>query len=66
MRLGEWNTSSTRDCLADDCTGPVQDIAVEQIMAHESYNPKDANQHNDIALLRLAEDARFTGKVYVF
>ncbi|XP_026315081.1 CLIP domain-containing serine protease 2-like isoform X2 [Hyposmocoma kahamanoa] len=60
VRLGEWNTSSTNDCLADDCAGPVQDIPVEQIIPHEDYDPKDANQHNDIALLRLAQNARIT------
>ncbi|CAB3245944.1 unnamed protein product [Arctia plantaginis] len=59
VRLGEWNTSNLVDCIKDDCAPPVQDIPVEQIIAHEGYIPEDANQHNDIALLRLSRDARY-------
>ncbi|KAI5643188.1 trypsin domain-containing protein [Phthorimaea operculella] len=59
VRLGEWNTSSVNDCVMDDCTTPVQDIRVEEIIAHEGYDPQDSNQHNDIALLRLAQPARY-------
>ncbi|KAG6464620.1 CLIP domain-containing serine protease 2 isoform X2 [Manduca sexta] len=56
VRLGEWNTSSQVDCVGDDCSQPVQDIRIEQIIAHESYDPEDNNQQNDIALLRLAQN----------
>ena len=66
MRLGEWNTSSEVDCFHDDCSGPVQDIPVELIIPQEGYNADDANQHNDIALLRLAFNAQFNGKDATF
>ncbi|KAJ8723965.1 hypothetical protein PYW07_007945 [Mythimna separata] len=59
VRLGEWNTSSEVDCFHDDCSGPVQDIPVEEIIPQEGYVPEDTNQHNDIALLRLAFNAQF-------
>ncbi|XP_026735233.1 CLIP domain-containing serine protease 2-like isoform X1 [Trichoplusia ni] len=59
VRLGEWNTSSEVDCFGDDCSGPVQDIPVEQIIAQENYIPEDSNQHHDIALLRLSYNAQF-------
>ncbi|KAJ2938769.1 hypothetical protein O0L34_g3390 [Tuta absoluta] len=59
VRLGEWNTSSVNDCVMDDCASPVQDIRVEEIIAHEGYDPQDSNQHNDIALLRLAQPAQY-------
>lgn len=59
VRLGEWNTSSAVDCIGDDCSGPPQDIPVEEIIAHEKYDPADSNQHNDIALLRLEHNAQF-------
>ncbi|KAJ8713979.1 hypothetical protein PYW08_007599 [Mythimna loreyi] len=58
VRLGEWNTSSEVDCFHDDCSGPVQDIPVEEIIAQEGYSADDPNQHNDIALLRLAYNAQ--------
>lgn len=60
VRLGEWNTSTPYDCIQGQCTLPVQDIPVEQIFAHERYNPSDNNQHNDIALLRLSRNAQHT------
>ncbi|XP_013184392.2 CLIP domain-containing serine protease HP8 isoform X2 [Amyelois transitella] len=59
VRLGEWNTSSSVDCVGDDCSGPVQDIPIERIIAHDGYVPSDTNQHNDIALLRLARNVQF-------
>ncbi|XP_049877529.1 CLIP domain-containing serine protease HP8 [Pectinophora gossypiella] len=60
VRLGEWNTSSINDCVMDDCAHPVQDVPVEETIAHEDYNPQDSNQHHDIALLRLARPAKFS------
>ncbi|XP_075983213.1 CLIP domain-containing serine protease HP8-like isoform X2 [Anticarsia gemmatalis] len=59
VRLGEYNTSSEVDCSGEDCSRPVQDIPVEQIIAHERYDPYETNQHNDIALLRLSHSAEF-------
>lgn len=59
VRLGEWNTSSSVDCVEDDCSGPVQDIPIQQTIAHEGYDPSDKDQLNDIALLRLARNAQF-------
>ncbi|XP_059053397.1 CLIP domain-containing serine protease HP8-like isoform X2 [Achroia grisella] len=59
VRLGEWNTSSSVDCVGDDCSGPVQDISIEQTIAHEGYDPSDKDQQNDIALLRLSRNAQF-------
>jgi secreted trypsin-like serine protease len=41
-------------------TEPVQDIAIEQKFPHPQYYPQTANQHNDIALLRLASKVRYT------
>ncbi|KAM3962498.1 bzArgOEtase [Aphomia sociella] len=59
VRLGEWNTSSAVDCVEDDCSGPVQDIPIEQTIAHEGYKSTDKDQENDIALLRLARNVQF-------
>ncbi|KAF9796702.1 hypothetical protein SFRURICE_008112 [Spodoptera frugiperda] len=59
VRLGEWNTTSDVDCFHDDCSGPVQDIPVEEIIAQENYDPQDSQQHHDIAMLRLAYNAQY-------
>ena len=65
VRLGEWDTSTVRDC--DDsyfdeviCNNPPVDISIEEIIVHENYEPKSRNQHNDIALLRLSNDVQYT------
>ncbi|XP_061721686.1 CLIP domain-containing serine protease HP8-like isoform X1 [Cydia pomonella] len=60
VRLGEWNTSSTTDCYGGECHSEIQDVPVEQVIAHENYDPNNTNQHDDIALLRLARKVQFT------
>jgi hypothetical protein len=65
VRLGEWDTQSAQDC--DDsfvdgkvCNDPPVDIEIERKIPHENYDPNGANQHNDIALLRLAQPAPYS------
>nr|UEC95038.1 spatzle processing enzyme [Tenebrio molitor] len=57
VRLGEYNTATDIDCinngLDEDCAPPPVNIAVQETIVHESYNPDDINQYHDIALLRL-------------
>lgn len=60
VRLGEWDTTSERDCEDDYCADPVQDVSVTELIPHESYQPGSKTQENDIALLRLAHSVRFT------
>jgi secreted trypsin-like serine protease len=64
VRLGEWDTSTARDCDTSDgvpdCVDePVQDIGIERIIVHESYRKSDANFPNDIALIHLRQPATF-------
>lgn len=35
-------------------------MPVEEIIVHRDYKPNSKNQHNDIALIRLAKDIKFT------
>lgn len=65
VRLGEWDTTTDQDC--DDsftnervCNDPHVDISVEEQLIHEDYLPNSKNQHNDIALLRLSRNVRYT------
>lgn len=65
VRLGEWDTTTAQDC--DDsftnervCSDPHVDISVEEQIVHEDYLPNSKNQHNDIALLRLSRNVRYT------
>lgn len=65
VRLGEYNTDTEEDCLETgkgqkQCAPPAVDVAVEETIAHEDYNPYDTNQYHDVALLRLIRDVQFS------
>lgn len=62
VRLGEWDTTTDTDCDNGDCSDPVVDVAVEELLSHENYNPNSKTQENDIALIRLSRDVDFTGR----
>ncbi|KAL3286005.1 hypothetical protein HHI36_000519 [Cryptolaemus montrouzieri] len=65
IRLGEYNKDSDEDCIATadgkEClqTPPI-DVGVEEIITHEQYDPEDVDSRNDIALVRLERDVKFT------
>lgn len=55
VRLGEWNTSSTTDCDAENtCSDPVVEIPVATVKSHEQYNRRDVSKLNDLAIIRLS------------
>jgi len=65
VRLGEWDTGSDVDCDNSYegetlCNEAPVDVPIEQKIPHEQYDPQGANQHNDIALLRLSRDVTYT------
>ncbi|CAG9774041.1 unnamed protein product [Ceutorhynchus assimilis] len=59
VRLGEYDLSSNKqDCEGSYCAPPVQDFYIKDTVVHSDYNPKTFD--NDIALLRLANNANFS------
>lgn len=66
MRLGEYDTNTSEDCLVDsgfeDCADPHQDISVEEAIPHPEYTDSVPSRYHDIALLRLARPVQFTGE----
>lgn len=67
VRLGEHDIESNPDCTENvgdqkECALPVVNVAIEELIPHEEYNPDDRNQYHDIALLRLKQDVEYTGK----
>lgn len=63
--MGEWDLTLEKDCQVDEkqnnyCTDSPLDIAIEEKIPHESYNPQSRNQQNDIALLRLQTKIQYT------
>ncbi|KYN27230.1 Serine protease easter [Trachymyrmex cornetzi] len=68
VRLGEYNTDTERDCVADSetteiCADDPITVGVEEQIAHENYRPTSRDQRYDIALLRLSRDVQFTSYV---
>ena len=62
MRVGEHDlTNSGPDCSDDVCNLGVQDMDVEKITVHESYN-KPFSFQNDIALVKLKRKVSENGK----
>lgn len=60
VRLGEWDLRNKTDCQEALCSGPPTDVAIEETVAHKGYNPLNPSQHNDIALVRLAQPVQFS------
>lgn len=64
VRLGEWDTAQDIDCPeysdAVVCNNPSVDVPIELKIPHENYDPDALNQHNDIALLKLAQSVTYT------
>lgn len=61
VRLGEHDVTKDTDCDPDNpttCLDPVQDIEIEKIIKHQSYNV--TQKINDLALLRLKTPADIT------
>ena len=57
--LGENVVNENPDCTPKGCLPSVQDIEVESVTVHEDWDEKKIDAGNDIALVRLAEPARF-------
>jgi hypothetical protein len=61
VRLGEWDFNTARDCgkTSGKCAPPVIDNNVVEQIIHPEYDVGSNDQHNDIALLRLAKALNF-------
>ncbi|XP_022120271.2 phenoloxidase-activating enzyme 1 isoform X2 [Pieris rapae] len=60
VRLGEYDTQTDLDCLADDCAEPVQEILVQAAYPHSGFSDSDNSRPDDIALVRLTKRARYS------
>lgn len=62
--FGDWTRASDPDCTHDICQHSMDSIAPKEVLFHEGYDA--SSTQNDIALIRLAEDVRFTCKFLNF
>uniref|UniRef100_T1H1Z7 Peptidase S1 domain-containing protein n=1 Tax=Megaselia scalaris TaxID=36166 RepID=T1H1Z7_MEGSC len=65
VRLGEWDTLSDIDCVSlghnqKVCADPCVDVGIEKSTIHKDFGNGRNNLYNDIALIRLAENVRYT------
>ncbi|KAF5271711.1 hypothetical protein FQA39_LY08034 [Lamprigera yunnana] len=59
VRLGEHNLDTDIDCT-QYCADPPQNVAVEENIPHEGYDPNTIDRYHDIALVRLQREVEFT------
>ena len=65
VRLGEYDTSTGRDCIPDGandkvCNDEPISIDIEEQIIHSGYKGDSSDQRYDIALLRLDRDVSFS------
>lgn len=64
VRLGEYNTDTSEDCIQEidglDCADPAVDIDVMKVIPHPEYNSDTRHKYHDIALIKLARPANYT------
>lgn len=60
VRLGEYQISSDKDCVEDNCADPPINLTIEKKIVHELYRPASVQQEHDIALLRLSQPVKYT------
>uniref|UniRef100_A0A2C9GWT4 CLIP domain-containing serine protease n=1 Tax=Anopheles funestus TaxID=62324 RepID=A0A2C9GWT4_ANOFN len=60
VRLGEWDLATATDCQEGICSNAPIDMNIDQIVVHEKYNPKDASNANDIALIRFTRPVQYS------
>lgn len=63
--MGEYDKSTGIDCVdisgGQDCNEEAVTIGIEEIKPHPDYQPSKGNEQNDIAVIRLENDAPYTG-----
>lgn len=67
IRFGENDLNQNPDCEGygsnRDCADAYLNVPVEQVIVHDQYSTFNEQQYNDIALVRLAKNVKFTAFV---
>ncbi|XP_036322710.1 serine protease 7-like [Rhagoletis pomonella] len=63
VRLGEYDTTRQVDCNQYSCAPSALRVGIEETIPHEQYRDNSANKENDIALIRLDQEIRFSDSI---
>ncbi|XP_023309937.1 serine protease 7-like [Anoplophora glabripennis] len=59
--LGEHNIVTARDCSSDMCDNNTQFRKIDKVTTHPDYDPTRSGYYNDIAIIKLKQNALETG-----
>lgn len=60
VRLGEYDITKDVDCIGYYCADPVLLMGVDEKIPHELYNERSKNRENDIGLVRMSGEVRYS------
>lgn len=63
VRLGEFDLTKEIDCQGNICADPILVLGVEKKIPHDGYNENNPNRANDIGLIRMDSEVKFTDYV---
>ncbi|XP_039970554.1 serine protease 7 [Bactrocera tryoni] len=63
VRLGEYDITKQTDCNDYSCAPAAIRVGIEETIPHAQYRDDSPNKENDIALIRLDQDIRFSDSI---
>lgn len=62
VRLGDHDLSLSKNCVGRNCGNPMRVNEIDEVIPHESFNPRAINRRHDIGLVRLKSSVRYSSK----
>ena len=61
--MGEHDINQQIDCNENICSSAALRVGIDQIIPHENYKDKSTNKENDIGLVRLDRNIRYSNSI---
>jgi hypothetical protein len=62
VRLGDHDLSLHKNCAGRHCGNPMRVNEIDEVVPHESFNPRAINRRHDIGLIRLRASVHFSSE----
>lgn len=62
VRLGDHDLSLSKNCAGRHCGNPMRVNEIDEVIAHESFDPRAVNRKHDIGLVRLRNSVQYSSK----